>query len=281
MSQPKTIIWKKCALCRRREPVEEELKIIPSFLYPHSKDFAATNSLVARIKQGHIFCSNCLERIRRLDNEYAKLQQKNFRVKNAQVVSYMFWMSVVWRMAIVKMGFTMNCYDQEKLRHILNLHLPTIGTPFTFSDIDKLGQCLYVLQKARNIPNEMMVLNAIEEESVPIIIVIGPYLLRWYISVKNFIGAMQNLDEDMRYVNDGVKKEKVILISPIDYIMNVSIIEQTNMIHREKMSSWVMRKLDDVTTIREFNEALKAEMSTPREEMNDLYGARVGMLEFK
>ena len=115
--------------------------------------------------------------------------------------------------------------------------------------------------------------------SCPYVIIIGPYVLKWYNSINLFIEVADRVGDDPKTINIGYQREKIGHISVLEYGFDVIGIEQTNHIYDRKMASWIMRTLPDVTTIQPFPKEIRELMNQPIEDMNEHYGNRVDVID--
>jgi hypothetical protein len=270
------MVQKKCALCKRQTPDPDEIQLLPDYLLPHRNCTPEVRSRIDALRRSHIFCHDCYRRLKGLDRAYRTSQ---FSHHHDPVINYLFWMSVVWRMAVAKCEMNMLWYEQEKLRHILNLYLPSTYSNWQTPNPKLLGKCAYRLQKVGHIYNEDLTLAAIHEPSCPTVIIVGPYVLKWYTRFAQFLEVADKVGEDMASVNFGFRREKTGHISAFEYGFDIMGIEQTNRIYDRKMSAFLLRTLPDVTTIQPFPKELREQMNQPLEDMNECYGKRVDVIE--
>lgn len=266
----------KCALCKRHIPDSNEIQLLPNFLLPLRNRTPEVRDRIDALRKSRFFCNDCYQRLKGLDKAF---RTSHFSHHHNQVLLYLFWMSVVWRIAISKGGLHMLWYEQEKLRHILNLYLPSSYKHWQTPHPGLLGKCGYRLQKVGRIYNEDLTLDAIHEPSCPTVIIVGPYVLKWYTRFAQFLEVADKIDEDIASVNFGFQREKVGNISAFEYGIDMYGIEQTNRIYDRKMSSFLLRTLPDVTTIRPFPKELREQMNQPLEDMNESYGNRVDVID--
>lgn len=267
---------RKCALCRRQPVDSKKVLLLPSFLLPYRNPSIEVQSRIKALHQTHIFCNDCYQRLNRLDKAF---RSTLFSHRHDPILHYLFWMSTVWRMAISKTELHMHELEQEKLRHILNLHLPQSYHPWQASSPQALGKCAYRLQKVQHIYDHDLNLTAVHEPSCPYVIIIGPYVLKWYNSINLFIEVADRVGDDVETINIGYQREKIGHISVFEYGFDVIGIEQTNHIYDRKMASWIMRTLPDVTTIQPFPKEIRVLMNQPIEDMNEHYGNRVDVID--
>jgi len=267
---------KKCALCKRQKSDANEIKLLPNFLLPLRNRTPEVQSRIDALRHSHIFCPDCYQRIKGLDKAY---RTAHFSHHHNPVLNYLFWMSVVWRIAISKGELHMLWFEREKLRHILNLYLPSSYSHWQTPPPEVLGKCPYRLQKVERINNEALTLVAVHEPSCPYVIILGPYVLKWYAQLNKFIAVAGKVGDDIESVNLGFQREKIEHISVFDYCIDIHGIEQTNRIYDRKMSSFLLSTLPDVTTIRPFPKELREQMNQPLEDMDESYGRRVDVME--
>lgn len=267
---------KKCALCRRQIADNEEMQLLPCFLLPQKNPSLEVQNRIHSLCQTHIFCSDCCKRIKRLDKAY---RASHFTHHHDPMLNYLFWMSVVWRIAISRTELHMQKDEEEKLRHVLNKHLPSSFRHWQAPPLKSLGRCAYRIQKVNRIYDEDLTLAFVHEPSCPYVIMIGPYVLKWYSSIHLYMKVADKVGDERRTINIGLTREKVEKISVWEYMIDLISIEETNHIYDRKMSSWMMQIVPDVTTIRPFSRELRDMMNRPVEDMNERYGNRVDVID--
>ena len=76
----------------------------------------------------NVFCTSCEKKLSVIESEYAKtLNKKNTQIYSSEIkveISFLFWMSIIWRMSInKKSGTELTSGENEILRRILNRYL--------------------------------------------------------------------------------------------------------------------------------------------------------------
>lgn len=96
-----------------------------------------------------IFCPTCEKKFSVIESEYARWYRGE-KKKISPRVSYLFWLSVIWRMGIGRMGFFLDLDFEFRIRDILQKNLS-----LDLSEIEKgtndLGNFHYVLWRAEGI----------------------------------------------------------------------------------------------------------------------------------
>ena len=164
----------------------------------------------------HIFCSECEKRFSVLEDWYAEILKgcKDYPPQ----IPYLFWMSVVWRMAVGEMGMVLDGHHQEKLRRVLDSCLALKKEDIILKN-SKLGHCAYSLYVADDTRDEGLGIYGTYEETKPYQALMGRYFINFYTSLsaaKSFIKAHNLPLEDL---NDGTEPEKTGDLNFIEFWM--------------------------------------------------------------
>ena len=100
----------------------------------------------------YYFCTDCETRLGTIETLYADILTKKVKQYDPHI-PYLFWMSVVWRASISKMGMYMLPHDEEKLRKILDKSLSKDVSNMVLIT-SKLGHCAYQLFEAEDTKRE-------------------------------------------------------------------------------------------------------------------------------
>lgn len=80
--------------------------------------------------EDNIFCSDCEKKLSSLESEYSKTLKiytnpdSNYKSTNSTFLSFLFWVSIIWRMSIAKnSGFKLINTDEKRLQRILSKYL--------------------------------------------------------------------------------------------------------------------------------------------------------------
>lgn len=144
-------------------PDEEIMEIKPN---PLTRDF--------------FFCDHCEKRFGYIENAYG--DYLHGRVKKVDpAVSYLFWLSVFWRLSVADMCVRLNEMDEERMRDILDCHLPTSTKDIkalTASEVmDGFKYCLY---HCDNIKGELTGLVGNHASRPPYRLLVGNYVIVMY-----------------------------------------------------------------------------------------------------
>lgn len=164
----------------------------------------------------HIFCSECEKRFSVLEDWYAEILKgsKDYPPQ----IPYLFWMSVVWRMAVGEMGMVLDGSHQEKLRRVLDSCLALKREDIILEN-SRLGHCAYSLYVADDTRDEDLGIFGTYEETKPYQALMGRYFINFYTSLsaaKSFIKAHNLPLEDL---NDGTEPEKTGDLNFIEFWM--------------------------------------------------------------
>ncbi len=118
----------------------------------------------------YLFCHNCENRFGILETEYAKFYRGEKKAIDPKV-SYLFWLSVFWRMCVGRMSIFLKGEDEFKMREILDRCITTIPE-ISRSDAD-MGDFGYVLWKAHGIKKGFSGIFGTRTEHSPYMIIVN------------------------------------------------------------------------------------------------------------
>lgn len=91
------------------------------------------------------FCHICEDRFGVLETAYAPLYNGQIKAVSPRL-SYLFWLSVLWRMSLSGMGLSMDEADELELRDILDKNILATAKDIANSETD-LGQWMYAIYR--------------------------------------------------------------------------------------------------------------------------------------
>lgn len=107
------------------------------------------------LTRDYLFCKRCEDRFGHIENAYSALFTNRKKQLNP-AISYLFWLSVFWRLSVSNMCVRLSVEDEENIRQILNAHMPE-----TRKEVDSLiandsyGSYRYCLYHCDNIKGEL------------------------------------------------------------------------------------------------------------------------------
>lgn len=136
-------------------------------------------SNVNRLEYDNEFCAICEDRFGILETAYSQF----YNGKNKSIhprISYLFWLSVIWRMSIGRMGLFLNSKDDLELRRIINAGIVGKDKDIASSDID-LGNWHYALFRAEGLSDngDKGILGSRQEQS-PYVIMVNDLVVVFY-----------------------------------------------------------------------------------------------------
>lgn len=118
----------------------------------------------------YLFCSNCEKRFGILETEYAQFYRGEKKDINPKV-SYLFWLSVFWRMCIGHMSIFLKGEDEFNMREILDRHITTI--PDISRSSADMGDFGYVLWRTKGIKKGFSGIFGTRTEKSPYMIIVN------------------------------------------------------------------------------------------------------------
>lgn len=155
----------------------------------------------------HFFCKDCEKRLSVIESQYAQIiNGKKGTYKWS--VPYLFWMSVVWRMSITKMGTILPRDHEEKYRKILDYAL-SLDKDKICDDSRKLGHCAYTIDEVEDPKGEGLGIFGFPTATIPAGFIIGKQIVRFYHSLDKARKVSKKIGVPQENVNDGTKKEVI------------------------------------------------------------------------
>lgn len=189
------------------------------------EEIDANRNLLVR---DYIFCNDCEDRFSKIENEYAKWY--NGKVKELSPrISFLFWMSVIWRMSVGRMSILMDIQQEIALREILNANLSKDVSEIMNSTCN-LGTSGYVLSRCLDMQNYKTGILGIPISKSPYDLVINDLTVEYYFDKKEYLDDpyYQQRIKDGYVINDGTKPEQCSDISleqlkgRVKYIIDVT-----------------------------------------------------------
>ncbi len=163
----------------------------------------------------HFFCKECEKRLSTLESWYSAIQA-NPNKQYPPAIPYLFWMSVIWRMSISKMGMFLPNEHEEKYRKILDKSLNRDKDKILV-DVMKLGHCAYTIQKAVETKGEALGILGFSEPTIPAVCLIGDREIRFYHSLDKARKMLKKSGMSVDKLNDGSKPEVIPTMKFIDF----------------------------------------------------------------
>lgn len=142
---------------------EEKVKIKPN---PLTRDY--------------FFCDYCEKRFGYIENAYGDFLHRRVKTVNP-AVSYLFWVSVFWRLSVADMCVRLNEMDEERMRSILDYHLPSSPKEIqTLLPSDSMKGFKYCIYHCDNIKGEVTGLVGNHASRPPYRLLVGNYVVIMY-----------------------------------------------------------------------------------------------------
>lgn len=132
------------------------------------------------LTRDYLFCKRCEDRFGHIENAYSALFTNRKKQLNP-AISYLFWLSVFWRLSVSNMCVRLSVEDEENIRQILNTHMPN-----TRKEVDSLiandsyGTYRYCLYHCDNIKGELSGLMGNHVSHSPYKLILGNYVVVLY-----------------------------------------------------------------------------------------------------
>lgn len=163
----------------------------------------------------YVFCKDCEDRLGVIESYYAEILKG--KIKNyPSAIPYLFWISVMWRMSVGKMGTVLDTQHEESLRKILN-HCLALKREDIVSTGSKKGYCAYSIYKAEDTRDELLGIFAPHSPTIPYQALIGDLLINFYMNkevARKFCKKHQLPFEDLNFGTEG---EKIGSLSFIEF----------------------------------------------------------------
>lgn len=186
------------------EEVREQFGDVPDEELVKMKSHALTRDF--------FFCHDCENRFGYLETTYATYFSDKKNTVNP-IISYLFWLSVFWRLSKANMCLKMSDDDENFIRKILDESIP-----YSFKETKELNSInqpmtyCYTIIHCVDTKSERNVILGGHQQHSPYSLVIGPYIITLY---KN-----QEDAKDVPYpLNDFTHQEKIVDVNFLEYWM--------------------------------------------------------------
>lgn len=124
------------------------------------------------------FCSHCEERFGVLETAYSRFYNGQQRKIHPRV-SYLFWLSVLWRMSMGSMGVFMDMHDELALHKLLDDNMLNSAKEIEESDTD-LADWRYAIYRATDLHGGDKGIFAYRKECSPYVAVYNDLIMVFY-----------------------------------------------------------------------------------------------------
>lgn len=169
-----------------------------------------------------VFCKNCELKLSKIEYEYSKtIDKKGTNSEVQSEISFLFWISIIWRISIFKnYGLILKENEEELLREILNKYLLLDIKNINYELLKKDILCENISYKLIRCPDYSKK-NATyffchPSHKAPYSILIDEYVLFFYFSqnslnstIQSFFGFEENISEG--FTNSVIKGENKII----------------------------------------------------------------------
>ena len=166
---------------------------------------------INQLEYDNEFCSDCEKRFGVLESAYSAYYNRQNKTISPRV-SYLFWMSVIWRMAIGRMSIFMDVEDELPLRRMLNDNILDTLNAIEASDTD-LGTWKYAIFRAEGLKEGDKGILGYRKESSPYVVMYNDLVMVFYhkepCDDELTIGP---ISVDRTYLNDWHQQEKETIV---------------------------------------------------------------------
>ncbi|MCH4183433.1 MAG: hypothetical protein LKF48_09795 [Prevotella sp.] len=177
---------------------------------PQEEKEAVKPSAVTR---DDLFCERCEKRFSFIESKYSDYYNKR-KECISPAISYLFWLSVFWRLHIGGWCFKFSRKDAEAIRSILDTNIPD-----NQNDVNKLkpddswGTYCYTIARCENTKSELLGLVGNHSSKSPYKLLCGEYEVTLYSNRDKIPAEIK----EKYTVNDYHKSEIINVINFIDY----------------------------------------------------------------
>lgn len=133
---------------------------------------------INQIEYDNEFCDGCEKRFGVLETAYSAYYNKQNKNISPRV-SYLFWLSVLWRMQISRMGVFFSWKDEKTLREILDANmLPTIKE--IVNSTNNLGKWKYAMFQATDLMEGDKGILAYRNENAPYVVMYNDLVMVFF-----------------------------------------------------------------------------------------------------
>ena len=133
---------------------------------------------INRLEYDNEFCSLCESRFGILETAYAAYYKNKTNGINSRV-AYLFWLSVLWRMSIGRIGLFLDFADELSIHDILNSNIKGTIKEITESE-ENLGNWQYAIFQADGLKNGDKGIMASRIESSPYVTMYNDLIMVFY-----------------------------------------------------------------------------------------------------
>lgn len=167
------------------------------------------------LMRDYIFCDSCEKIFFLIESLYANIFLGKSNKYDA-AIPYLFWMSVVWRMSVERIGITMRDKDEEKLRKVLDKTLAE-KRECLIMDVSKLGRFAYCISKTDDMKGENVGIMGFHTPTIPYAALIGNLEVRFFMSRHQAHKMQKKLKKDGSFINEGKVPERIDTISFLEF----------------------------------------------------------------
>lgn len=163
----------------------------------------------------YVFCKECEDRFSIIESYYADIL--NGKIKDYPLaIPYLFWISVMWRMSVGKIGTVLEEKHEENLRKILNDCLAHKREEIITTG-SKKGYCAYSIYKAEDTRDEQLGILGPHSPTKPYQALIGAFLINFYMNKKVAQKFCKKHQLPIKDLNTGIENEKIGKLSFIEF----------------------------------------------------------------
>lgn len=167
---------------------------------------------INQLEYDNEFCSHCEDRFGVLESAYSQFYNGQLKKINPRV-SYLFWLSVLWRMSMGSMSIFMDMNDELSLRKLLDNNMLDSVKDIEESETD-LSEWQYAIFRAEGLCEGDKGILGYRKESSPYVVMYNDLVMVFYHSVPTnselTIGPI-NVKREM--LNDWHSMEKTSLVN--------------------------------------------------------------------
>lgn len=192
------------------------------------EDFSFKNINI--LEYDNEFCSGCEKRFSILETVYA-IKYNNPSKNLSPRISYLFWLSVLWRMDIGRLGLFMDFNDEMNLRQIVDSGIEADAKTIAKSESD-LGNWKYAAFICHDLHEGDWACMGSREEHSPYWIIANDMILAFFPNIPSSEELRDlPLTIDSANLNDWKHPEDVVEISRSDFWKIRDMLEQQNIDH--------------------------------------------------
>jgi len=155
-----------------------------------------------------IFCKACENRLGILEGYYTDILHGKLK-KDPPQIPYLFWLSVIWRMAVGGMGTVITRRDCESYRCLLDKCLSDQRENIQI-DLCAPKKCAYKLFQFEDTRDETLIISGFHDITFPYRVLIGNYGIDFYRSYAKAVKHFKKSGHDCDLLNDGSSPELMV-----------------------------------------------------------------------